>query len=198
MAFPLMGRTKTAVPLYIMVVDCLFNLLQFLHGTIRRQYWLEISFLGIDLPVQFLQGGMQNESVVECQGGDGIEGEPLCPGGIVAGLYFLPPDDGIVSNGDDPFTRVTAGLGEGVELPQGNALQPGFFLQFACCALFRAFVHVEEAAGERPASFIRFPAPFYEQDMQFFPVPSQYDAVGRDAWMGVFVTVFQIFSFHIP
>ena len=94
-------------------------------------------------------------------------------------------------DGHHAFARVTVHTAESVNLLQKNVGNAGLFFQFATCTFFGGFRNAHESARKSPFSFERLKSATNQQQVEADTVKPEYDTVGRDRRVGVFVMVFE-------
>src|SRR5690242_18035050 len=83
---------------------------------------------------------------------------PVDSGGVVGctGTNLVDVDPGEVDDADGAAARVSAGLAEGVKLFERTRAHTAFLEEFATGGVREVFIHVDEAARDRPLAGIRF------------------------------------------
>ena len=101
--------------------------------------------------------------MVKGQRGNLTDGIPPCVSCIIATFNGSFLHQGIISNGNDSPTRIPVDIRKTAQLLQKVHLhiKPRLFLQLAKRPHLCGFVHIQEASGECPTSFIWFYPSFY-------------------------------------
>lgn len=127
--------------------------------------------------------------MVESQMRDFCDWEPPGCCSVVLALDFCRGvDDEEIGCSDGAVARITIDARISADLVTLLKTQACLFLELSDCALLESFVHIEEAAGESPATFEGGVTTLNEQDLREWLI-SHYYAVGCDCWAGVFVDV---------
>ena len=95
----------------------------------------------------------------------------------------------VIGDADDAFARIATERAKCVELFEKDIFEAGFFFEFAPGGIVEGFIDSHKAARQGPFAFEGLEAPLDEENLEFFIVEAENDAIDSERRPRIFVSV---------